>query len=65
MLLPLLCNIQRERHGEILKRIADLADTGMLKPFIDPQQFSFENVGKAHALLESGKALGKVVVHRT
>lgn len=65
MLLPLLCNIQRERHGEILKRIASLVDKGILKPFIDSQQFSFEDIGKAHALLESGKAFGKVVIHRT
>ena len=63
MLLPLLCNIQRERHGAILKRIASLVDKGALKPFIDSQQFSFEDVGKAHAYLESGKALGKVVIH--
>lgn len=64
MLLPLLCNIQRERHGAILKRIADLVDKGALKPLIDSQQFSFDDVGKAHALLESGKALGKVVIYR-
>jgi len=64
MLLPLLCNIQRQRHGDILKRIAELVDKGALKPLVDLQQFSFENVGKAHALLESGKALGKVVIHR-
>ncbi len=65
MLLPLLCNIQRERHGEILKRIATLVDKEILKPLINAQQFSFEDVGNAHALLESGKAMGKVVIHRT
>jgi NADPH2:quinone reductase len=64
MLLPLLYNRQRERHGEILKRIATLVDQGALKPFIDSHQFSFEEVGKAHALIESGKALGKVVIYR-
>lgn len=64
MLLPLLCNVQRERHGEILKCITSLVDKKILKPLIDSQQFSFEDVGKAHALLESGKALGKVVIHR-
>ena len=63
MLLPLLRNIQRERHGAILKRVATLVDEGKLKPFIDPQQFRFEEVGKAHAHLESGKTIGKVVIH--
>jgi NADPH2:quinone reductase len=65
MLLPLIYNIQRERHGEILKQITHLVDKEILKPLLDPKQFSFENVGDAHALLESGKAMGKVVVHRT
>lgn len=64
MLLPLLCNIQRERHGKILKEIARLVDEGLLKPLIDPHRFSFENVGQAHALLESGTAIGKVVISR-
>jgi NADPH2:quinone reductase len=64
MLLPLLCDVERERHGEILKRISDLADTGIIKPYVDSQQFSFENVSLAHAFLESGKALGKVIIQR-
>lgn len=64
MLLPLLYNIQRERHGEILRQTATLVDQGILKPFIDSQRFSFEEVGNAHTFLESGKALGKVVIHR-
>jgi NADPH2:quinone reductase len=64
MLLPLLYNQQRERHGKILKRVARLVEEGALKPLINSQQFSFQTVGNAHALLESGKALGKVVVMR-
>ncbi|WP_392537720.1 zinc-dependent alcohol dehydrogenase family protein [Legionella sp. 227] len=62
MLLPLLHNKQRERHGNILKEIARLTDEGHLKPLIDPHLFYFENIDKAHALLESGKAVGKIVV---
>lgn len=65
MLIPLIYNLQRERHGKILKRVAELVDEGKLKPLIDAHQFTFEEVGKAHALLESGKGLGKVVlVHK-
>ena len=62
MLLPLIHNIQRERHGAILKQVATLVDQGLIKPLIDPHHFAFENIGEAHALLESGKAVGKVVV---
>lgn len=62
MLLPLIHNVQRERQGKILKEIATLVDDGYLKPLIDPHLFNFENVGEAHAFLESGKAVGKIVV---
>jgi len=64
MLLPLLYNIQRKRHGEILQKIAKLVDDGAVKPLIDDNKFTFDAVGDAHKLLESGKALGKVVVSR-
>lgn len=64
MLLPLLCNIQRERHGKILNEVATLVDNNYLRPLIDPHLFSFEEVGAAHALLESGKAIGKIVLLR-
>ncbi|STY28647.1 Quinone oxidoreductase (NADPH:quinone reductase) [Legionella wadsworthii] len=62
MLLPLLHHVQRQRHGDILKEIAMLVDKGNLKPLIDPHLFYFENIDKAHSLLESGKAVGKIVV---
>lgn len=63
MLIPLIYNTQRERHGKILEKIAELADKKIIKPLLNPQQFSLENVGQAHALLESGKAVGKVVIN--
>lgn len=65
MLVPMLYNVERERHGEIIKRIAELADKGVLKPLIDAKRFSFAEVGNAHALLESGKAIGKIVISHT
>ncbi len=62
ILLPLLYNIQRERHGEILRQMAELVDKGLLTLYLDSHPFSFEDVGKAHALLESGKAIAKIVI---
>ncbi|RDI37278.1 zinc-dependent alcohol dehydrogenase family protein [Aquicella lusitana] len=64
ILIPLLYNIQRERHGMIMTKLAELVDQGKLKPLIDPHTFTFDEIGKAHALLESGKAIGKIVVSR-
>ncbi len=62
MLIPMLHNYKREDHGEILKSIAEIVEAGKLKPILDSQEFSLEDIGKAHARLESGQAMGKVVV---
>lgn len=62
MLAPLLYGIGREAHGRILAEVSRLVDEGRLKPLIDPERFSLEEIGKAHAKLESGKALGKLVI---
>jgi len=62
MLIPILKNQGRAAHGEILQQIAGIVDAGKLKPLIDPHQFTLETVSEAHALLESGKAHGKVVI---
>jgi NADPH2:quinone reductase len=64
MLIPMLHAIQRERHGAILKNIAALVDKKLVRPLLHPERFSFADVGKAHALLESGRAIGKVVICR-
>ena len=62
MLLPILQNQNRAEHGKILMELAALADKGKIKPLIDPHLFTLETASAAHALLESGKALGKVVI---
>ena len=62
MLIPMLHNFKREQHGEILRNITKIAEAGDLKPLLDEQQFSMENVGEAYSKLESRKTIGKVVV---
>ncbi|MBO93862.1 MAG: quinone oxidoreductase [Opitutales bacterium] len=62
MLLPLARNIGRENHGVILKEATRLAEAGKLRPHLHSEIFPFERVGDAHALLESGNVLGKVVL---
>ncbi|MEO0528011.1 MAG: zinc-binding dehydrogenase, partial [Bacteroidota bacterium] len=62
MLIPMLHNHKREEHGKILKNIAQIVEVGSLKPILDKQKFKLEEVGKAHARLESGEAMGKVVI---
>ncbi|SEL75356.1 NADPH2:quinone reductase [Colwellia chukchiensis] len=62
MLIPMLHNFKRETHGEILGEIAKIAESGKLKPVLDEQRFSLEKAGEAHSRLESGQAIGKVVI---
>ncbi len=62
MLLPLLRGSGRSAHGEILRQAGILIEDGKLRPLVDEETFTFEDVGKAHARLESGKATGKIAL---
>ncbi len=62
MLIPMLHNYQREQHGKILTKLAEIADAGKLKPILNEQEFGLEEIGQAHERLASGKEMGKVVV---
>lgn len=64
MLIPLLHDVGRERHGRILAEVAKLVDGGRLRPLVDPLAFTFERIGEAHAHAEAGPVTGKVVVRR-
>lgn len=64
MLLPMLRNIGRAHHGDILTQLAGLVEQGQVRPLIDHVRFTFAQIGAAHEYLESGKAVGKVVVTR-
>ena len=62
MLIPLLHNISTAHHGEILQQVSKLVDDDQLRPLLDSQQFSFADVSKAHAYLESGMHSGKIIL---
>ncbi|GJL51607.1 zinc-dependent alcohol dehydrogenase family protein [Candidatus Nitrospira salsa] len=62
MLIPMLHNVKREEHAGILSSVTQIVESGGLKPVLDEKRYSLEEVGQAHARLESGQALGKVVV---
>lgn len=62
MLIPLLYKRGRERHGEILTELTAMVEAGKIKPLIHQERFSFSDVAKAHALLGSGAAVGKIVL---
>lgn len=65
MLIPMLHDIGRARHGEILAAAATLAEAGKLRPKLDPRRFALAQVADAHRHLESGEAIGKIVIDAT
>lgn len=64
MLIPLLHNANRAHHGAILSEASQLVDEGKLQPLIDPNKFTIAEVAAAHALMESGQHIGKIVLTR-
>jgi len=62
MLLPMLTGQGKEAHTEILENAGDLAEAGRLRPHLDAERFTLETVPQAHERLESGRAVGKIVV---
>lgn len=65
MLLKIINKDHRKHHGEILKKVAKVVEEGKLRPLIDSKVFTYEEVDKAHQYLESGKAIGKIVLRNT
>ena len=62
MLIPMMHNVGRQTHGDILLTLAELVDAGALKPIVDDRKFGWTDVSAAHAHLTNGAAVGKVVV---
>ncbi|MEK4495707.1 zinc-dependent alcohol dehydrogenase family protein [Ureibacillus sp. FSL W8-0352] len=62
MLLKILNKESRKEYGEILEKITNIIEDGKLRPLLDPNIFTFDEVSKAHEHLESGKAIGKIVL---
>ena len=62
MLIPMLHNHNRSTHGDILADLAHIVDAGALTPLLDDHHYSFEQTGDAYNRLQSGQAIGKVVI---
>jgi NADPH2:quinone reductase len=64
MLIPMLYGVNRSHHGKILGQIAQLVDTGKVRPLLDPKTFRFSEISEAHRYAESGQAIGKVTLQQ-
>lgn len=62
MLIPLLHNVGRAHHGEILRQIAAMVEQSRLRPLLDDAGFHMADIASAHAKMESGNYTGKIVL---
>ncbi len=62
MLIPMLHNYKRGAHNRILTELTKIIEAGKLKPILDNNHYSLQDVEKAYARLTSGEGMGKVVV---
>lgn len=60
--LPLITGQRRADYKELLGKVAEVIDREGFKPLLDKNKFTFSNVAAAHEHLESGLAIGKVVL---
>jgi NADPH2:quinone reductase len=65
VLTPIMFGIDKDSQGEILERIAQLADCGRLTPRLDPQHFALAEAADAHRKFEAGEANGKIIIDVT
>ncbi|WP_373460351.1 zinc-dependent alcohol dehydrogenase family protein [Pseudokordiimonas caeni] len=61
-LAPLLTGEGGSAHGEILRRVAALVETGKLLPRLDPHLYTLDTVALAHEAMLNGAAVGKIAV---
>lgn len=61
VLMPMMYGQGRERHGQVLRSVASAVERGQLTPVKD-SVFPLEAAAAAHDRVDSGQAVGKVVV---
>jgi NADPH:quinone reductase len=65
MPIQLIHNVDRHLHGEILRKLAAMIEAGSVIPLVDSSYaFTPTGVAEAHRRLESGEAIGKIVIAR-
>lgn len=62
MLIPMLHEYGREHYGGILRKLAEIAEAGSLKPILDEPRSGLAECGEAHARLATGNVIGKIVL---
>lgn len=62
--IPLLHGIGMDDQPRLLDALQTLLKIRAVTPLLDPERFTFQQVGAAHRKLESGQATGKILLLR-
>ncbi|WP_228143626.1 zinc-dependent alcohol dehydrogenase family protein [Marinobacter gudaonensis] len=62
--ISLLHGVGMDDQPRLLQAMQDLLEQGKVRPLIDSQRFRFTEIGAAHRHLESGQAMGKILLER-
>jgi len=60
ILIPIVYDIERQRHSSILKNIGSMIEHNQLRINKNQRQFSFHEISEAHRYMESSKPNGKI-----
>ncbi|WP_312404294.1 zinc-dependent alcohol dehydrogenase family protein [Rhizobium sp.] len=61
-LIPMLYDIGADTHGDILRQVATMVESGLVKPLIDERRFGLADAPAGYDFLQSGSAKGKIVI---
>ncbi|MFV3383242.1 zinc-dependent alcohol dehydrogenase family protein [Pseudomonas sp. NY15354] len=62
VLLPMLSGQGRAHQGQVLANATRLIEKGEVRPILDKHRFTLSEAHQAHDLVQSGQAVGKVVI---
>lgn len=62
--LPLLHGIGMDDQPRLMKVLSDMLERDGVRPLLDEKRYAFRQIGDAHRRLESGQAVGKILLER-
>ncbi|AHE97441.1 zinc-dependent alcohol dehydrogenase family protein [Thioalkalivibrio paradoxus] len=62
--VPLLYGLELKHQSWILSNLAEMVEAGTLRPLLAERRFTFAQIADAHRYLESGQAVGKILLTR-
>ena len=60
--IPLLHGIGMDNQPRLLSALSEMLEQGAIRPLLDPKRFSFARIAEAHRHIESGRAVGKILL---